>query len=272
MRILTVTLLAIIALTVPAGAFGQSIAWPRGDRLTARLDVDTISFVQQTSSFTIDFTVGVIASSEQSARIIGIQASVPITGMLAPVAPPKRWLMLRPRGSVHEDSLALWGAGSSTLDVQPGQNRAGYRIVGTGLPGIVDFWVEGRYAEPTVSADSEEQVQDPPRIQNNGFHGMTVSIAAVVDTSIAALASRLQALRQGSCDLGWVLNQPTCDSLAGRITAVIQSVGNADSTRAALDQLRADLNAARPGAGNTLSANAYWLLRSNAEYLSGRLQ
>jgi hypothetical protein len=92
--------------------------------------------------------------------------------------------------------------------------------------------------------------------------------------SATRLISALQESVEASCDAGWIDNPRVCRSLAVKVEQAARSLqqGRGQSTKG---QLRGFLNEleAQYGSqpGKHVSENAYWLLRTNSEYLLTRI-
>jgi hypothetical protein len=263
---LAVALWRLLAACQPAAA--QGIPWPRGDRLTVQLAPDSISPLGG-SGLMLRYGMANAATSEQTARVLMIETRVPVVALRAP-DDSRQWVHVGPQPG---DSVSFWGSAAPQQDVAPGSARSGFVIEsGAGLPGIVHFWVEGRYAVPTVTEAQEDSVQQP-RIEENSFRGLTVGAEPVADVSLAGLADRLRGLGTRACSLAWITNAGVCRSLQAKLDAAAASLrrGDAQSATGQLQAFLAELEAQHGRQpGKHVTDNAYWLLKVNAQYLQTR--
>lgn len=71
-------------------------------------------------------------------------------------------------------------------------------------------------------------------------------------------------------ELAWIDQAPVCDSLHAKLNEAAQVRGDRDDARRALRALLDELEA-QHGFGKAVSDNAYWLLKTNGEYLLAHL-
>ncbi len=258
------------ALLLTATALSQTIPWPRGDRLTAVVSLDSVA-PGGAGVLSFRYRLENRPGSEQSARILMIETRVPVLDLVAP-EPARLWVHAGPQTA---DSLAFWGSASREQDVRPGSARTGFTLVATsGLPGVVHFWVQGRFDVPTVTEAQEDSVAEVPRVEDNSFAGLVAGPVLVTDFSPGALLARLSGLHTQVCEIGWITNAGVCHSLEAKLDAARTSLGRGDtqSTKGQLGAFLDELAAQRgPEPGKHVTANAYWLLKINAEFLLSRL-
>ena len=160
------------ALLFTATALSQTIPWPQGNRLTAVVSLDSVTAPGGSGVLSFRYKLENRPGSEQSARILIIETRVPVLHLVAP-EPAQRWVHVGPQAA---DSVAFWGSASREQDVKPGFTRTGFTLVTTsGLPGIVHFWVQGRFDVPTVTEAQEDSVAEAPRVEDNSFAGLVAS-------------------------------------------------------------------------------------------------
>lgn len=256
-----------VALFVATLASGQTIPWPRGDRLTAVVSPDSVTLSATSGVLSIRYRLRNQPASEQAARILMIEARAPVQDLKAP-QPAGRWVHVGPQPS---DSVAFWGSASRDQDVSPGSARTGFEIVtASALPGIVRFWVQGRFQVPTVTEAQEDSVEETPLVENNSFAGMTVGPVRTADQSVGALLARLGRLELQACSLSWITNAGVCHSLKMKLDQASAALtrGDAESAKGQLGAFLDELNAqhgAEPG--KHVTDNAYWLLRVNVQFV-----
>jgi len=202
-------------------------------------------------------------SPRQAASVVRVSVRAPVARMDAPTPD---WALERPKA---DDSLATWRSKSAAADVLPGAFRSGFVLTAaSGLPDIVSYWVEGRSEAPPATEAS-------PGAAQHGPPGHTVGIAAVSDLSAGALLGRLYNLQIQTCTLGWITNRGDCNSLLNKIAGARDEAARnhpqpaAQQLEAFLRQLNGKHSA---GAWESVTDNAYWLLRANTEFVIARLQ
>ena len=281
----------VALLIIPGRTGAQDVAWPRGDRLTVDVQLDTAILDAASLLLDIRYTIANHRASEQSANILQVEARVPVVEIRVPA---RQWV------HVAGDSVAFWGSASRQQDIAPGASRSGFEIRARGLPGIVRFWVEGYFAVPTMSEADAERLGPQPRVEDNSFAGLTVGVVLVEDLTVGGLLSRLRGLEAQACTLGWITNRGVCHSLAKKLDHAARALarGRPDEAKRRLKSFLRELAAqhrARPDEqeeeeeeehegqhhereaepererGKHVTDNAFWLLKINAEYLLSRL-
>jgi len=201
-------------------------------------------------------------SGRQTASVVVVAVRAPVQRM---EGPSSEWVLESPKPG---DSLATWRSGSAAADVVPGTFRTGFVLTAaSGLPDIVTYWVEGRSGS-ALAADAAGMAQ-------HGGQGQTVGIAAVADQSPGALLSRLYNLQIQACTLAWITNRGDCNSLLNKVAAAREELSRNHPQPAAqqLEALLRQLNGKHsPGAWESVTDNAYWLLRANTEFVMARLK
>ena len=259
------------ALLFTATALSQTIPWPQGNRLTAVVSLDSVTAPGGSGVLSFRYKLENRPGSEQSARILIIETRVPVLHLVAP-EPAQRWVHVGPQAA---DSVAFWGSASREQDVKPGFTRTGFTLVTTsGLPGIVHFWVQGRFDVATVTEAQEDSVAEAPRVEDNSFAGLVVGPVPVTDVRSSALLARLSGLDARLCALNWITNAGVCHSLQVRLDQATASLSRNDtqSAKSQLSTFLSELDAQHgPEPGKHVTDNAYWLLKINVEFLLSRL-
>jgi hypothetical protein len=142
-----------------------------------------------------------------------------------------------------------------------GQSTPALPVKSRGVLGVVSYWAER--VEPMSSA-MYDVITDTVTtldtlIEVHGQRGFTVGVVPFpADLTPSALAKRLAALIDQSCELGWIDTRPTCDEL------------RADANPAPAP-LRALLDELAKQRGKRVSEPAYLLLEWNTKFLIARL-
>ncbi|MGB7211166.1 MAG: hypothetical protein WBC97_00915 [Gemmatimonadales bacterium] len=91
-------------------------------------------------------------------------------------------------------------------------------------------------------------------------------VPAPSSSSSTDLIALLQAASSNACTMAWISNAGICTSLSQKLTAASASLTRGDTTAAKtqLGALQHELDAQR---GKHVTDNAYWLLKTNAEYV-----
>ncbi len=246
----------------------QGIQWPRGDRLTVNVAPDSLTLLGG-AGLHIRYRVANDRKSEQAGQILQIEAGVPVTAMAVPNA-SRDWVHIASASKVY------WASVAKEQDIAPGTSRSGFAIdTRGGLPGVVRFWVEGRYEIPMVTeAEAEKDTLGEPRVEDNSVTGLTVGAEAVADLTPGGLLQRLSGLNARACELGWITNAGVCHSLQVKLEQATASLarGNRQAARGQLQAFVQELTAQRgPEPGKHVSENAYWLLKLNVEFLLAKL-
>jgi hypothetical protein len=134
-------------------------------------------------------------------------------------------------------------------------------VTARGLLGVVQYWAARREPPDTVvtSLASDTLTMQDTVVDIVGLRGTTVGIVDLpADRSPGALATRLSALIDQLCALGWIDNNGICNSLRVKATAAAGP----------LNALRNELSAQR---GKHVSEEAYTILSQNVAYLVARL-
>lgn len=242
----TYSLIACVVL--PVAAHAQ--ATPNID---VRVDprIETFADGRQRVTYTLRNT----ASSRAGVFEFAIESPVTVADAISP-DPEHIVTAVRDRSG----DIASWGW--IAYQLAPGDRATGLSYEAVGLPGFVRYRVLP-YAETPIAGENSVVMRDDrdttgPRFEGNGADfrlGRTVGIVAVpADQSPEALRSRLGALLDEACTLGWIDGRGVCNSL--RVKLGPQKGG--------LQALQRELEAQR---GKHVNDAAYALLYPNVTYL-----
>ena len=168
--------------------------------------------------------------------------------------------------------------------ILPGEAREGIELATQWLPAISsgNFW---GLAEP-FQFPPEEQAEHAPELHNlirmvDGVGGGWVRSDLVSPgrdpaqyTNPMTLLRAISGDLSQACTLAWITNGGVCRSLQVKLSHAETSLQGqkVSTTRNELESFLAELDAQHgPQPGKHVNENAYWLLRTNVEYLLSRL-
>jgi hypothetical protein len=208
-------------------------------------------------------------SQERLFRFI-VDGPAPVVRIDTP-APAESWLTsTRQKGL----SVAAWGILGSI--VPPGSSSPALTFGAIGLPTVVTYWATGHF-RPRPYQALEEGTQPPAArdaIAAGSVSGKTVGVEPFpADLTPANLLIRLRGLTDQACDsLAWIGSTTVCSSLRGNVDRASQALAQGDTggARSELTSFVAELDS-QHGTSLPVNDSAYWLLKVNAEFITGRL-
>ena len=229
-----------------------------------RVSVMVASLSRSGDTTAITYRIANLASSREPLFSFTVELGAAPVHVASP-SPLLSWSV----SSRHVDRpIAGWAALDTSL-VSVGKTSPDLSFRAMGVPGIVDAHVVGWYPLPELAEDSLNA--DPDPLVTNAIHIRVVGVvAADPSASVASLLSRLGTLLAESCALGWVSNAGICQSLQAKVYAASSAVLRGDPG-AATSQLNALINELNAQRGKQVDDNAYFLLRTNAEYIVSRI-
>ncbi|HEX6939590.1 MAG TPA: hypothetical protein VF158_09265 [Longimicrobiales bacterium] len=265
-------LIASGALCLLAGAGAlhaqDSIPWPAANRL----DVTVTARVTEVRGDTLrlTYTVANAAGSEQAAQTFVVRTYLPDYT----IASPRLWMGMR--GMVQDSAAAHWFSIATERFIVPGDSLGGFVFEGVGLLDIVPYRVQGYYDLPAYDDSQPWRIARPPSFWVNSVPGVTIGIKPIPDALPAdALLERLRDLTGRSCaEPRWIDNAGVCRSLLSKLDAALRALEreNTGAARAQVESFLAELEAQHgEPPGKHVNDTAYWLLRTNAEHVLGRL-
>jgi len=151
--------------------------------------------------------------------------------------------------------------------IAPGESKRGFGMSSTGLPSVVQYYVQGLTAGTPMVSD-EERRND---ILKNSVTGYTVGVLDTARPPVTAeFLDTLTSYTTQSRSLGWIKDQPTADKYLGYFSTAKAQLKQHNSTgaRVALQSVLRDVDV---DSSSTLTSEAYALLRHNTEYLLDQL-
>jgi hypothetical protein len=169
-------------------------------------------------------------------------------------------------------AAATWGSLDSLRDINPGASLAGFKLVSTGLPSIVQFFAVG-YIEPLEGEVSTTEGTDD--IFVNSAQGRTIG-PADPPTPFNGLGflDTIKSYINQSRTLGWISNDQTKSKYTRLIDSAKANLA-ASPTRRGVSKAKLDsvlLNVYPDSAATLLTSEAYALLRFNTEYVLKKLR
>ena len=246
--------IAVLAMTaiMPPVAPGQGAP---GTNLSVDVNVSSVTLSGDT--VTVEYVLFNRGSSAEELVFFTVNAPAPPISLSLP-QPSQAW---KASTLYRERSVARWAA-LKTIPPGAASPRISFRAVG--VPAIVTAWYRGNRLPTLGEDDPEVQHPDPetptPDVDPLTAYSVptqTVGIEPVAPGATpASLTSRLETLTGESCSLGWISQQSLCTTLRGHLTA--QPVR--------LASFKSDLDAGHTTSG-PVNDNAYWLLKTNADYI-----
>jgi hypothetical protein len=160
----------------------------------------------------------------------------------------------------------------------------GLTVISTWLPAVGEGRAQGLADLPILESgeatpdDVSDLIQE---LQSPGTRGSWAPVPAVVPgrpREALAGVSALDSIRfdlDTACELGWIDTPGICNSIRVKLAAAARSWarGEAAVARNQLHALLAELEAQHgPEPGKHVNDNAYWLLKTNVEYLLAHLE
>jgi hypothetical protein len=226
-----------------------SIARAQSTPINLQVDVQPTAAFLPGNVTRVSYVVANRARSGDRLYEFAVQSPVPVWRLEVP-PPSTKYL-----GATREgrENVVSWGWLDSML--RPGESSPVLAYEAIGLPGIVAYRALRYFG---VRESTPEEL----RFDNGGAEytvGKTVGVVSLpVDLRPVALTSRLRRLVNQACDLGWVDDIATCQSLRAK-------------ARPAAGSLRAFHSELVARRGRTVSEAAFALLAPNAEFLLGKL-
>ena len=187
-------------------------------------------------------------------------------------APPCRWSVSTRFGSMP---TARWVLREALL--APGAETPELRFQAAGVPGIVPFYAGWYWDGPGEAPIERIRVsQEEDALSAHAVRGVTVGIVPIpANTAPGPLIERVRALRRRACALRWIDSLEVCTVLEAKLgrAALLLELDQAAAARDVLAAFLDEIERRRGLAtGTPINDSAYWLLRTNVEYLLGRMR
>jgi hypothetical protein len=217
--------------------------------------IDVVSLVRSGDTTRVTYQINNDNSSHESLWAVTIEAPAEPFGISHP-APDTSWMIFSRYG---DRPVVQWSTLSRKV-VPPGASTPRLSFSARGLPAIVAAHVKGHYDLPSLDTLEDESIlaQDP--LEYNSVATRVVGVEPVPAGATAAILTlRLDSLTGRSCALGWINQAATCAALHAHLV----------TRPARLAAFQAELAKGHTPDG-PVSDNAYWLLKSNADYIQRR--
>jgi len=201
--------------------------------------------------------------------------AIDVPGGVSKILKPDPAILWDAVTSVSGRSAAAWTTGEV---VAPGGATPELYFESVGLPTVQTFWAGGDYQYPSYDDGSTSDtvtVSDP--LNKAMIQGKTVGVELWPSNRTAqALLARLRSLTTSACasPLLWITDGALCTALLADIDQAELKRANNQLTeaRASLAHYISLLAGAQPGSPAAgVTASGYWLLRPNAEIVTGLL-
>lgn len=159
------------------------------------------------------------------------------------------------------------GTPSSIDSVSPGSSKDGFGLRSPYLLGIRTFTAEPTYQSCCSKPIPNTEEHEFPNPGSFRVHGLTVAPRTrPQDMNLGLLVADL---RQVCGTLHWITDSSTCAKLQGGLETATQASRHGDRKSIAtnLQLFLQTLESARAAVPKAANDNAYWLLRSNTNYL-----
>ena len=186
---------------------------------------------------------------------------------------PPKW-----RGIILRDGSIRWrapGEGLKSLDpVRPGGSREDVVLRSTYLPGVRKFELLPDYPHVCCPYSVGDPRNDTIKVKTPEDFKVVGNTIGPTYAPAAVVLSLVRSLLDEACRLHWVTNPGVCNSLQVKLDHAQTSLGRGQ-VQSARGELQAFLNelTAQHGAepGKHVTDNAYWLLKTNAEFVLSKL-
>ena len=162
-------------------------------------------------------------------------------------------------------------------ELSAGKSIKGFSFESEVIPGIVECYGDG-YTEPHVFSNYESEIAEDTRPPLPDFFGNCV-VGKTIGPDIIplppvitpiSLIKRLITLKEESFKLGWIDNRGIANSLNKKLENTKDAV-NRGQNETAKNILNAFINEVESQRGKHINDNAYYLLKTNAEFIVSKL-
>jgi hypothetical protein len=165
--------------------------------------------------------------------------------------------------------MAVWDLIGRQLP--PGEVTPDLSFQALGLPGISTFWAGGKFKRSSDEDAAETEVDDP--LTNEMVSGVTVGVEPLpADRTSPALLQRLRSLTSLSCKAPtlWITDASLCSELVSDL-ARAEALSSSGQVTQAKEVVSHYINRLADPRATGVTSPAYWLLKSNAEIINGKL-
>jgi len=266
---------------------------------TGRIDYLSIDIARSSGSVAFDSSGLTIPRGRKIIKLIPFdQEIVPgTTVQLIPVGIqnlPARWM-----AGISVTGLVSWGAGTVGLKIEPGQSLAHFILMSRGIPGVRQATLSPKFVFTSTGTDTSlADIDRAGQIEDQiTLNTQVIGPSAPQSLDLSSLIDNLIALKHQSASSGWLTGRELIDDLdemLNRAKAALNRSKTAEARRElerfirALDEQRRKLQeeardhekdkkhehtdeAPREKDEAFLSDNAYFLLKTNAEFIVSKL-
>ncbi|MEW5798457.1 MAG: hypothetical protein AB1728_05580 [Bacteroidota bacterium] len=213
------------------------------------------------TQFQTSYSIVSLMTSEQKIWAFDIPIETQIRNPTSPIG----WIAITGRGV----NRIGWGGRDSIFFIFPGNQLAGFGFESSGLPGIINYYVQGWISPPTLDFEPDSIVGG--NFLNDSKKGKTIGVKQIPNPFVTTIfLDTLTSYTTQSRALGWITTQQIADKYLGYFaTAKTQlQANNISGVTTTLQQVLTDVNV---DSSSTLTSEAYALLRFNTEYLIAHL-
>lgn len=239
----------------PTTTLGQG---PPGSNLSVDVRVSSVRLEGDTAR--VEYVLFNRSSSIEKLVSFTVDAPAPPIQLHSPGS-PREWDV----GSIFWDrTVASWAA-LATIPQGAKSPQLWFRALG--LPTIVTGWYQGD-ALPTLGEDDPENDPEKEPVAHDALEHGSIRVETIGVEPLPSpvtdqrLTMRLHRLTDRSCTLGWISDATLCYKLRGHLSAEPWFEAQPVRLAAFLRELIAG-----HASGGLVSDNAYWLLKTNAEYI-----
>lgn len=233
--------------------------------------VDVVRMQRRGDTTSIGYRIRNAPESREELWTFTVEAPSPAVSISRPL-PASRWSITNRWGDLP---IARWAMLDPLL--APGEETPLLEYAAIGLPGMVVYYAGGDWPVPAYTPLEGAPVRVNPResLAAVAVRGITVGVQPVPENlQPVALNERLRTLQTRACALGWITSQGVCHSLEVKLENAAKHLerGQLAPARNILGAYLAELEAQHgPQPGKHVNDSAYWLLKTNVEFILSRM-
>jgi hypothetical protein len=221
--------------------------------------------VSSTAVFEYSYT---IANGSTSAQGIGDFAlKLGTVSVVQNVVSPPGWVEVL--NTIGTRGLLSWGA-IATVRIKPGTSVYGFSVFSANPPDVRDSLLRGFVPMPAVD-HVDENTPAPRDIEEDSVRIQTIGPGSIGIDDAGFGIDRLISLKHRARDLAWISSPGMVKSLDAKLDAAKVSVARGQN-KTASNQLSAFISELTAQRGKTVNDSAFHLLKTNAEFIIGKLE
>ncbi len=249
---------ALLALAACTAAHAQT----PGTQLTVDVTIDSVALRGDTIG--VSYVLYNRPQSQDSMATFTVDAPAGVLALPTPQPIAKWWVSDRYRGQSVAHWVRLGGLPPSATSIP-------LYVESIALPGIVTYWIVGRFDVPEGEGD-DSTLRNP--LTDNSVTGKTLGVESFpANRSVQGLLSRLRDLTNASCasPLLWITDSTICAQLINDVdqAEAFRSGGQTLLAKSALTHYETLLSAG--SITGSVTNPGYWLLKPNAEIIRNAL-